>query len=242
MRKIVLLDLDSTLLQVDMDQFLKHYLGRLQAFAPPEWRAALIPNLLASTQLMIADDDATRLCADVFWDDFSQRMGEKREHLEPYFDRFYREDYVALAELVQEKEATPRLLRWLGDNDYSIVIATNPLFPPLAIEHRLVWAGAAMSDYDYLRVTHYENSHASKPHPAYYVEILAQVGYQPSDAVMVGDDWGNDMLPAMSLGMATYWITSEGGNEVPDEEKRPDGQGSLAEFLALCQDGWLERI
>jgi beta-phosphoglucomutase-like phosphatase (HAD superfamily) len=55
-------------------------------------------------------------------------------------------------------------------------------------------------------VTCYENMHATKAHPAYYREILAQLGRQPDECLMVGDHWDWDITQAASVGIPVYWI------------------------------------
>jgi hypothetical protein len=48
--------------------------------------------------------------------------------------------------------------------------------------------------------------HFSKPHPSYYAEILARVGVEPDEAIMVGDNPAADINPAHSIGLQTYHI------------------------------------
>ena len=90
----------------------------------------------------------------------------------------------------------------------AVIIATNPLFPTTAIEQRLAWAGVPVDEYPYALVTTYENMHAAKPQPAYYREILAAIDCPPDRALMVGDDWKNDIAPAAAVGLHTFWTVS----------------------------------
>jgi FMN phosphatase YigB (HAD superfamily) len=46
----------------------------------------------------------------------------------------------------------------------------------------------------------------SKPHPEIFQFALKQAGIAPDEAVMVGNDYFNDMEPAKWLGMRTIWI------------------------------------
>ena len=93
----------------------------------------------------------------------------------------------------------------LSDEGYRVVIATNPLFPATAIEQRLDWAG--VRDFPYALVTTMENSHFSKPNPRYYEEILAKIQSAPETTWMIGDNPTNDIIPARTLGLKTWWIT-----------------------------------
>jgi len=122
----------------------------------------------------------------------------------------------------------------------SVVVATNPLFPQRAIEHRLEWAGLPVSQYDFALVTTYENMHAAKPQPAYYREILATVGVRPEQALMVGDDWKNDIAPAAAAGLYTYWIAAE--DAAPPDPSILHGQGTLDALAERVANGWLEQL
>jgi FMN phosphatase YigB (HAD superfamily) len=57
---------------------------------------------------------------------------------------------------------------------------------------------------------------------------------------MIGDDWKNDILPAASVGLHTYWITVDG--QQPLDDVALSGCGSLAELWGQVQDGWLEQL
>jgi HAD superfamily hydrolase (TIGR01549 family) len=46
----------------------------------------------------------------------------------------------------------------------------------------------------------------SKPHPEIFQFALKQAGITPDEAVMVGNDYFNDIEPAKWLGMRTIWI------------------------------------
>jgi FMN phosphatase YigB (HAD superfamily) len=46
----------------------------------------------------------------------------------------------------------------------------------------------------------------SKPHPEIFQFALKQAGITPNEAVMVGNDYFNDIEPAKWLGMRTIWI------------------------------------
>ena len=56
------------------------------------------------------------------------------------------------------------------------MVATNPIFPRKAILHRLSWAGLAPEQVPFALITDYERFHFAKPNPAFFAEILAQLG------------------------------------------------------------------
>ena len=83
------------------------------------------------------------------------------------------------------------------------VLATNPLFPSIATEHRIRWAGFELDDFEFY--TTYENSRSCKPNPKYYLEVLERAGARPEESLMVGNDVQEDMI-AEKLGMKVFLL------------------------------------
>jgi len=237
----ILFDLDDTLLGNDMQIFIPRYFALLGEHARDLMaRDAFIQALLASTGAMVRNGDTAVSNRDAFWQDFNRRTGLDPQTLEPFFEQFYQTAFHRLAEVTQPRPFVPDLLRACFAQGLQVVIATNPLFPRTAIEARLIWAGVPVSDYPYALVTTYENMHAAKPHPAYYREILAKVGADPANAIMVGDDWRNDIAPAAAVGLHTYWVCSPGA--APPDPRLATGSGALETFFHKLLVGWLAQI
>ncbi|MDX1664464.1 MAG: HAD family hydrolase [Candidatus Promineifilaceae bacterium] len=228
--KTILFDLDDTLLGNKMETFLPRYFDLLGQYAhslfPNSKR--LMQELMIGTQAMIASRDATLTNREVFWKGFSERTGLKSEETERFFNRFYDEAFLELQAVTEVRPSAVDLMQTCLERDIEVVIATNPLFPLRAIEHRLAWAGLSVENFDFALVTSYDNMHAAKPERAYYREILERVETEPERALMVGNDWENDIEPAAAVGMRVYWIT-------PRPESAPEpalltGSGTLEAF------------
>lgn len=234
----ILFDLDDTLLENNMDRFLEGYFQLLtsyvQTYINPE---KFIDELLVGTQAMIDNDDSHLTNKDVFWDVFCRRTGLIRDEFEPLVNRFYHSDFEKLQVLTSPRPATRQLINFCLERNLNIVIATNPLFPMVAIHHRLDWAGVPVTEFDYSLVTAYENMHATKPKIAYYEEILDRVNVSPQAALMVGDDWNNDIFPASSAGLYTYWITDQ-TNLNDDEKEVIDDFGTLDGLYLKLSSDW----
>ena len=86
----------------------------------------------------------------------------------------------------------------------TLALATNPIFPAIATESRMRWAG--LDQNDFVLYTTYENSRFCKPNPEYYRDILNQLGAQPQECLMVGNDVTEDMV-AQTLGMQVFLLT-----------------------------------
>ncbi|MGN1119937.1 MAG: HAD family hydrolase, partial [Oscillospiraceae bacterium] len=61
-------------------------------------------------------------------------------------------------------------VEFLKTNGIRRVLATNPIFPAVATQARIRWAGLHAEDF--ALITTYENSCHTKPNPAYFADIL----------------------------------------------------------------------
>jgi HAD superfamily hydrolase (TIGR01662 family) len=77
----------------------------------------------------------------------------------------------------------------------------------------------------------------SKPHPAMFERALAFVGVEPGEAVMVGDQFGEDVVGAKRAGLRAIWMSTRTTPEASAE--RPDAViASLAELPKVAK-AWL---
>ena len=95
-----------------------------------------------------------------------------------------------------------------------VALATNPIFPAIATQNRIRWAGLEPEDFELY--TTYENIGYSKPNLKYYEEVLRRMGLKPCDAMMVGNDVGEDMV-ASKLGMEVFLITDHMINKAGED-------------------------
>ncbi len=231
MLECLLLDLDGTLLENEMDIFVPAYLEALGRFLSGRLAPdTLVRELLRATKVMAANDGNGRTNEDVFAATFYPAVGLERAELEPLFMRFYAEEFPVLRRYTRAVAEAPRLVRWAFENGLEVVVATNPLFPLTAIEQRLEWAGVGVEDHPYRLVTSYENMHASKENPAYYLEILDRIGGVPESCLMVGDNWEWDMVNASKAGIRGWWVTGR-GLQAPGASGHVIGAGPLSELV-----------
>jgi len=228
--KAILFDLDDTLLGNSMELFIPAYFEALTRYMnhllPPK---RLIAELMRGTQAMENNDGSGATNEETFAAVFYPALGQERAELEPVFERFYAEEFPKLHRLTQTQPEARPLIEWAFERDLQVAIATNPLFPRTAIEQRLAWAGVPATEFDYALVTSYENMHATKAHPAYYREILARLGRQPEECLMVGDHWERDIGPAASVGIPVYWIARP-DDEPPTDDVALVGRGTLGDL------------
>jgi HAD superfamily hydrolase (TIGR01549 family) len=224
--RAVLFDLDDTLLENNMDRFVKEYFDLLTPqmahLVPPEkFRSALLHAIYA----MIKDSDPAITNRQAFIDDFFPRIERTEEEMMPLFDDFYAVQFGKLRSLTRPNPSAREAIQAAFDAGCDVVIATNPIFPETAIRQRMEWAG--VSDFPFKLITSYEVMHFAKPNSRYYREIIDRIGRNPDECIMVGDDWGNDIVPAMKASLQAFWVntTNDSLNGLD-----PSARGTLAEF------------
>ncbi len=201
----VLFDLDGTLLPMDQDIFVKTYFGLLaKRLAPLGYEPTeLIKAVWAGTKAMIKNT-GEKTNEEVFWDDFASRYGEEARNDLPEFDAFYRENFDQVKEVCGFNPRAKEVVDLLKEKGIRVALATNPIFPAIATEKRIAWAGLSPKDFELY--TTYENSNYCKPNPEYYKEIINKLGVKPEECLMVGNDVSDDMV-AQKLGMKVFLLT-----------------------------------
>ena len=201
----VLFDLDGTLLPMDQDEFTNGYFQLLAAkmaaygYDPRQ----LVRDVWAGTEAMIKNNGLQSNEA-AFWQVFSEIYGEKAQKDQALFEEFYVNEFQkARIYCSPTPKATETVARCKAKG-LRLVLATNPLFPAVATESRIRWAGLAPQDF--ALYTTYENARFCKPNPDYYREILARLGLAPQECLMVGNDVIEDMT-ARDLGMRVFLLT-----------------------------------
>lgn len=203
--RYIFFDLDGTLLPMDQDIFIQTYIGGLCKHMVPH---GFEPQKLAKTIWQATGsmfkNDGSFSNEEVFWKHFATVYGEDARKWEPFFDEFYHTTFPNLHTSCGFDPKAGPLIKTLKQMGYTLVLATNPLFPAIATENRMRWAG--LDQADFLLYTTYENSRHCKPNPDYYRDILAQIEARPEECLMVGNDATEDLI-AETLGMQVFLIT-----------------------------------
>ena len=202
--RAILFDLDGTLLDIELSGFLRAYFDALGRAASARFPGVdVLAGVLASTEVMQRSHPGLTN-EEAFTADFRGRTGIDlglEEHAR-VFEEFYRDVFPTLGADYGPAKGGRRAVETALANDLRVVIATQPIFPRAAIEHRLAWAG--LSDLPLDQLTTYERMHACKPAAEYFREAAAMAGCEPSECLMVGDDRSLDM-PAADIGMRTFY-------------------------------------
>lgn len=236
-KKAILFDLDGTLLPLDNDEFANTYVGLLAkksatwGYNPEE----MVKALWKGTGAMIKND-GSQSNYDIFWQVFASLVTAKGKE-EIYtdiarFDEFYHNEFNLAKSVTPGNSLAKPLIDGLKGK-YTLILATNPIFPRVAIESRLGWIGLDINDFSY--VTTYENSSFCKPNPKYYQEILDKNGLSAADCLFIGNDMEEDIVPGIAVGLDTMLVT----DCLRNEHNRPfEGkwQGKFADLAKAIEN------
>jgi FMN phosphatase YigB (HAD superfamily) len=222
----LLLDLDGTLLDVEMRGFLDAYFPLVAArFGSPGQTRRIALALGEAAREMMSARDGARTVDLVFLESFAAAVGSTPEQVRVSFSEFHREEFERMRRLVRPiPGARDFVVRALGLG-CELVLATNPVFFLAPILARVRWAGLA--DVPFALVTGAEVMRWTKPHGGYYRQILTMTGQSAGDCLMVGDDPRMDMA-ARGAGIAT-WLAERAGAP-PREAPLADHRGTLGQL------------
>jgi FMN phosphatase YigB (HAD superfamily) len=237
----LLLDLDDTLLSNNIDTFVPAYLKalgkHLNTFVAPD---KMVHDLLAATQVMLANNTAELNLERSFDQVFYPAIGQSKTELRPMLEQFYDEVFPTLASLTAQRPEAIQLVNYAIRHGHTLVVATNPIFPRKAILHRITWAGLSLEHTPFSLVTDYEGFHFAKPNPAFFTEILAQLGWPNQPAVVIGNSLEDDLLPAAQVGLPAYWVVDPPAPILAEFQKvlHPLSSSGLLRDVPV----WLEKV
>lgn len=231
----LLIDLDDTLLDNEINAFQKAYFkllaGELTPWVRPE---TMMSAMMAAIKAMLEKKTPALTMEEQFDQVFYPLLGTTKAELNGAIDHFYAEVFPSLKPLTAPRPEAVKLIKLAFERGWEVCIATNPVFPRTAVEQRLAWADLSPLEFPFTLITSFETSHFCKPHPAYYAEILGMVSWPEHPVVMVGNSLEDDILPAETLGLPAFWLH---GNRTIDGRNPLSSSGNLDEVLP-----WLDRI
>jgi len=159
MLKTILLDLDDTLLDNQMERFLPAYFQRLgdymsDTFAPD----GFIRELVVGSQKMLENSDPRVTLEKTFADYFYPALDLNAGEVEAQIYTFYKQIFPSLKSVTDTRPSARPVVESLLNQGFEVVVATNPLFPRVAIEERLRWADLAPEELPFTMITSYELS------------------------------------------------------------------------------------
>lgn len=229
---MILFDLDGTLLPMDQDRFTEAYFKLLTKKLLPHGYEPkkLIDSIWAGTAAMVRND-GQRTNEEAFWRKFTELNGDQVLADKPLFEEFYQKDFQQAKDFCGYNEKVAQTVAALKRQGFRLALATNPIFPAVATESRIGWAGLAPEDFEWY--TTYENSCYCKPNPEYYRALAEKLKVKPEECLMVGNDASEDAA-ALKVGMSFFLLTDCLINkENKDISEYPQGDfDQLLKFVA----------
>jgi len=233
----LLLDLDDTLLDTNLESFIPAYFQALSGHLEKVCSGGrVVRSLIAGMNAMNANEDPRRSLKTVFDEEFYARLGIQKEIVAEALDDFVRRVFPGLAGLTRQKPEAIRFVEWAESAGYRLAIATDPFFYREIVEERIRWAGFDAAQF--ALVSSANDFHFTKSHPAYFAEFLGQLGWNEGPVLMAGNDVNRDILPAQQLGLKTFLVDAGSTSGPRDETAR----GSLSDLRTWIESADLSAL
>jgi FMN phosphatase YigB (HAD superfamily) len=226
--KALLLDLDGTLLNIEVSFFLGPMFKAMHGIFsdildPGKFREGLFGGTDA---IMTEPRPEGETNHQGFYRTFHTLTGIGTAEAEARFGEFYSEVFPSLRSYANPVPGAAGFVDDASRNGYILALATNPIFPVKATMERVRWAGIDPGTFRI--IPGLENMSSCKPSIRYYLDVADIIGVDPAHCLMVGNDMEQD-LPASDAGMGTYLLE---GSVISRGlwPRKPDGSGSLEEL------------
>ena len=203
--KYLLLDLDGTLIHFDIDVFIREYLRLIQKQFSHYSFAKFVPEWIMQGTEMMLSNEKTMTNKDKFLHFFCAKTGMPEEEIWEIFLQFYKKDYEQIKSITTPVDGAKKFLDAAMIKGFTLIVATQPVFPEVAIHKRLAWAG--IEHIPFRLITHIENMYASKPHSQYFEQILSILGAMNDECLMIGNDREMDMA-SEKIGIPAFYLTN----------------------------------
>lgn len=230
--KMIFFDLDGTLLPMDMDEYVKSYFGLLsKKMVEHGYDSKLFMDALLKGIAAMVKNTGECSNEECFWQVLYEFMGEDFLQDKSILDEFYANEFNETRSCCGYNPEADKTIKALKKKGYPLVLATNPIFPRVATDKRMSWAGLDAKDFELYTV--YENFNFSKPNPEYYRELLRRFDLKAEDCLMVGNDVREDMV-AQTVGMKVFLLPEYLINP-DDEDISQYPHGGFAELLEYIE-------
>ena len=200
----ILFDLDGTLLPMDTEGFLDTYTKSLESrINSAGFDSKKVISAVWTGMDAMLHNEGVLTNEDMFLKTFEECLGGETKKIVKELYKFYHKDFLVSKLNTSPTSLANECVNILKEKGYELVIATNPVFPAIATNQRIAWAGLNIDDF--ALVTTYENTCYTKPNLNYYKKILQTLGRQPEDCLMVGNDVDEDMC-VVKLGIDVFLI------------------------------------
>jgi len=217
-------DLDGTILGMDDKEFNEQYFKGLGETMAHLVEPKLTKKAVYQSFIAMIDQINTKTNKEKFFESYYQLTGIDESTLSTLVAPYYQERYQQLRQYTWPVESVIEAVKYLKQRGYQLILATNPVFPAVALKQRgyqlilatnpvfpavathqrVQWTGLKVEDF--LTVTTYEDQYACKPNKEYFAQLTEKYDLDPKDCWMIGNDAQEDMI-ASELGFRTVLLT-----------------------------------
>jgi len=233
--KNLLLDLDGTL--IHSGNFLVHieFIAKILPLMKGHrgWKAAWKGLSEGNDVFKVPSKEKTN--KERLLDIFSKHLGLKYEDAETAVFKSMMEVFPTLKSHFGKIPGAAKFIEWAKEN-YTLTLATNPVWPIELVHMRMRWGGIDPSDFR--SITTSDRMHACKPTRDYYEELLEQEKFKAEDCLLIGNERKMD-LPATRVGIAVFLVRPDANAltciECPTDKNPGAWRGSYNHLKEMLQ-------
>ncbi len=185
--KAILFDYDGTLALVDEDRFARAYFDRLKTFVVTKYSVQISSkDVLDCVEHIKFNADGKTNNFRRFLECFSSRLKATVDWQQVFEDFYASDEFDSLRVFVKPNLSAINVLFKARRTGLKTVLATNPVFPMIAVVKRLGWIDLNQEDFDL--ITAMENFHYCKPDQRYFGQICSVLNVEPKNCLMIGND------------------------------------------------------
>ncbi len=187
----LLVDLDNTLVGIDVDAFIERYTAAVAARVAPGQPDRGQAVIAGATYRMLTQRDTGRTNRDRLLEALAAEVGDDAADLWRRLEEASTAVLPTLRTLAHPLPGARETVLEARRRGLRVALATNPIYPRAVIVERMRWAGLDEGDVDH--VASLEVSTDTKPHAAYFAGLAEALGLDLAQCLMVGDDPDQDI-------------------------------------------------
>lgn len=228
----IIFDLDGTLINTRQDEFNKRFFEIVyKRFEKEGYNGNQICEVIMECISLMLKNDGRETNESIFINNLLNKTNINIDKLDEIFNKFYNSDYDELEDCIYKIELANTIVSILKDKGYNLILATNPLFPKIAIEKRANWGNIDCNNFSH--ITSYENSSYCKPNINYYKEIIYKNNLNIEETMMIGNDLIEDLI-IEELKVPCYIVTDNMVNI--SNINNCNRKGSYSDLLKLIDE------